>query len=87
MAYYDFVWNDEIVAHLAEHGVSPQDFEAVVTNPDEIGQSQSTGRPCCWGETADGRALFCVFEKIGACTILPVTAFETHRRGGEGKPR
>jgi len=79
VAYYDFLWNDEIVEHLGQHGVSPADFEQVVTNPDAIGESRSTGRPCCWGETADGRILFCVFEKIDQSTILPVTAFETRR--------
>ena len=86
MAYYDFVWNDEIIEHLEEHGVSKEDFEAVVTNPDEISESRTTGRPCCWGETADGRVLFCVFEKIDQSTILPVTAFETRRRDERGKP-
>jgi uncharacterized DUF497 family protein len=87
MPYYDFVWNDEIIEHLNEHGVSTEDFEAVVTNPDEISESQTTGRPCCWGETADGRFLLCVFEKIDEFTILPVTAFETRRRNEQGKPR
>jgi uncharacterized DUF497 family protein len=79
--YYDFLWNDEIVEHLEQHGVSAADFEQVVSNPEEIGESRSTGRPCCWGETADGRLLFCVFEKIDQVTILPVTAFESRRRG------
>jgi uncharacterized DUF497 family protein len=79
--YYDFIWNDDLVRHLEEHGVSVEDFEQIVTNPEQIGESRSTGRPCCWGETADGRFLFCVFEKIEPYTILPVTAFETRRHG------
>jgi hypothetical protein len=81
MPYYDFVWNDEIVEHIGEHGISPRDFEEVVSNPEEIGESRATGRPCCWGETGDGRYLLCVFEKIDDATILPVTAFEVRRRG------
>ena len=81
MPYYDFKWNDEIIEQLDEHGVSPEDFEGVVSNPDEIGESRTTGRPCCWGESADGRFLFCVFEKIDNFTIVPVAAFETRRRG------
>ena len=52
----------------------------MVSNPEEIGESRTTGRPCCWGETSDGRFLFCVFEKIGDFTIVPVTAYETCRR-------
>jgi uncharacterized DUF497 family protein len=80
MPFYNFQWNDEIIAHLEEHGISPEDFERVVRNPDEIGESRTTGRPCCWGETADGRFLSCVFETIDNFTIIPVTAYETRRR-------
>lgn len=80
MPYYDFLWNDENINHLGEHGVSVADFEQVVTDPETIGESRSTGRPCCWGETADGRFLICVFEKIDLHTILPITAFEIRRK-------
>jgi hypothetical protein len=34
------------------------------------------GRPYCWGETADGRQLFCVYEFLDDITIIPVTAYE-----------
>jgi hypothetical protein len=77
MPYYDYVWTEEIVQHLAEHGVSRDDFEQVVSNPDRTGVSRSTGRPCCWGATADGRQLFCVYEFLDDLTIVPVTAYET----------
>jgi hypothetical protein len=76
MPYYTFVWNDEIIAHLAEHGVSPDDFEAAVSNPGRVSVSRSTGRPCCWGDLPDGRRLFCVYEFLDDLTILPVTAYE-----------
>jgi len=76
MPYYEFVWTDEIIAHLAEHGVSPADFEEVVSNPSRISVSRSSGRPCCWGELADGRELFCVYEFLDDMTIVPVTAYE-----------
>jgi len=81
MPYFDFKWTDEIIEHLDEHGISPEDFEDVVSDPDEIGESRMTGRPCCWGETSGGRFLFCVFEKTDEFTVVPVTAFETRRRG------
>ena len=29
-----------------------------------------------WGETADGRQLFCVYEYLDDLTILPVTAYQ-----------
>ena len=76
MPYFDFVWTDEIVDHLAEHDVSVEDFEHVVRYPDRLGISRSSGRPCCWGETADGRQLFCVYEQLDDATIIAVTAYE-----------
>lgn len=76
MPYFDFLWTDEIVEHRAEHGVARSDFEHAVTNPDRVSVSRSSGRPCCWGETEDGRALFCVYEFLDDMTIIPVTAYE-----------
>lgn len=76
MPYYEFVWTDEIIEHLAEHGVAPKDFEAAVMNPNRVSVSRSTGRPCCWGEAVDGRQLFCVYEFLDDMTIIPVTAYE-----------
>ncbi len=76
MPYYEFVWTDEIIGHLAENGVSRENFEEVVSNPKRLGVSRSSGRPCCWGETADGRQLFCVYEFLDDFTIIPVTAHE-----------
>ncbi len=76
MPYYDFLWTDEIIAHLAEHGVSRENFEEVVSNPRRVGVSRSSGRPCCWGETVEGRQLFCVYEFLDDITIIPVTAYE-----------
>lgn len=55
MPYYDFVWTDEIIAHLDDHGVTVQDFEKIVQNPERLDISRSTGRPCCWGRATDGK--------------------------------
>ena len=81
MPYFEFFWNDETLEHLDEHGVSREDFELIVCNPDEIGESDSTARPCCWGEATDGRYLLCVFERLDELTILPITAYEVRRPG------
>ncbi len=29
MPYYEFIWNDEIVDHLAEHDVSPEQLKTL----------------------------------------------------------
>jgi len=79
MPLYEFVWTDEIVDHLAEHGVSPDEFESVVSNPESRDKSRTTKRPCCFGETSDGRFLYCVYEMLDDTTIIPVTAYEVPR--------
>ncbi len=76
MPYYDFLWTDEILAHLEDNGVSREDFEEVVTNPSRVSVSRSSGRPCCWGEAPDNRQLFCVYEFLDDITIIPVTGYE-----------
>jgi hypothetical protein len=34
MPFYFFIWTPEIVEHLAEHGVTADEFEEVVSDPD-----------------------------------------------------
>ncbi len=76
MPYYEFVWTDDIVRHLAEHGVSQDDFEHVVCNPSSKGYSRSSGLPAAWGYTTDGRYIIAVYEELDQVDILPVTAYE-----------
>ncbi len=71
-----YLWTDEIIAHLAEHDVSPEDFENVLENPTKKGKSDSSDRPCVWGYTEDGRHLIAVYQRLEDMTILPVTAYE-----------
>ena len=81
MAYVHFIWTDEIVDHLAEHGISQDDFEQVVCHPVGKGLSRSTGLPVAWGYTADGRYIMAVYEQIDRLTVLPVTAYEVPEPG------
>lgn len=71
-----FLWTDEIIEHIAEHGISPEEFEDIVCNPDRLGFSRSSGRPAAWGYTADGRYIIAVYEDLDELTIIPVTAYE-----------
>jgi hypothetical protein len=61
VATFDFIWTDEIVEHVAEHGLSQGDFERVVCNPDRRGISRSSGLPAAWGYTEDGRYIIAVY--------------------------
>jgi hypothetical protein len=76
MPYYEFLWTDEIVDHLAEHGIDPDDFEHVVCHPTSKGVSRSSNLPAAWGYTPDGRYIIAVYEELDEMTILPVTAYE-----------
>ena len=79
MAWYDFVWNYEPggnVEHIADHGLSPEDVEAVICDPLEKKVSRSSGRPVVTGYTSDGRLIVVVFEMFDDMTVYPVTAYE-----------
>lgn len=79
MRWYEIVWNYEPggnVEHLAEHGLSPEEVEAVICNPLETTISRSSGRPAATGYTPDGRLIFVIYEELGDDTVYPVTAYE-----------
>jgi len=76
MAYYQFLWTDELIEHLAEHDVSQNDFEDVFASPTSKGYSRASGLPVVWGYTKDGRYIMAVFEELDEVTIVPVTAYE-----------
>jgi uncharacterized DUF497 family protein len=65
---------DGNVAHIAEHGLTPEDGNAVMMAPDETGVSRSSGRPIAFGYTPDGRYICVVYEEIG-----PVHSVSRHR--------
>ncbi|MBI1313661.1 hypothetical protein GC176_20405 [bacterium] len=73
-----FVWNDEIVEYIAQHGVSQDEFEEVVLNARHIERSRSSGRPVVFGPTSSGKFIACVFEYLddGEVEVVPVTAYE-----------
>ena len=76
MPSYFYVWTDEIIEHLAEHDLTPDDFEFVLANPTAKGTSDSSGRPVVWGYTEDGRFVIAIYRSLDDDTILPVTAYE-----------
>lgn len=68
---------DSNVAHIAEHGLTPEDFEHALNNPvssEDI--SESSDRRAKFGYACDGCLIAVVYEWIDEFTILPVTAFE-----------
>jgi uncharacterized DUF497 family protein len=77
--WQQIIWNDETggnVEHIEEHGLTVDDVEYVLANPDRAEISRSTGLPCVFGSAPDGRYIIVVYEEIDADTINPVTAYE-----------
>lgn len=73
------IWNDEPdenVEHIAEHGLDTEDVEHVLEHPHSKEASESTGRPCAFGFTPDGRFIIVIYEEIDEDTIYPITAYE-----------
>lgn len=68
-------WDDENVEHIARHNVSPQEVEDVCFGL-HISERQSNRRYVLSGQTAAGRYLNVVVERIGAGLFRPITAFE-----------
>lgn len=75
VAWFDFFSYDENLQHLAEHGVTPEEFEEVVLSAREF-ELSTTGADMARGETSAGRFLVCIFCLIDDVTILPLTAYE-----------
>jgi uncharacterized DUF497 family protein len=69
MPFYLFIWDNENEQHLADHGVTRDEFEEVVCNPDVVDQSRSTGRPIAFAATSTGKYLACIYELVDDSTV------------------
>ena len=76
MPFFLFVWDDENEEHLAEHGVSVDEFVQVVCDPQRVESSRSSGRKIAYGYTTTGKYLACVYELFDESTVYALTAFE-----------
>jgi uncharacterized DUF497 family protein len=81
MNIFRIIWDDPDdpngnVQHIAEHGLSIEDVEEVLSNPTSDGSSASSGLPCVWGYTIEGIYIIFVYEEVDPDTIRIVTAYE-----------
>jgi len=79
--FFSIFWDSEDdpegnVAHIAEHGLSKEDVEAVLAQPDSEGTSRSSGAPVVWGYTPDDKYIIVFYEAIDEDTIRVTTAYE-----------
>ena len=73
---------DGNVPHIAEHGVTIEEVEEVLSDPDNSTEvSARSARSITFGETAAGRYLAGVWETAleDPLTIYPVTAYDAPR--------
>jgi uncharacterized DUF497 family protein len=82
-ALVDWDEPDEIdgnTAHIAEHGLSPEEVEFALTDDaTTFDLSDSSGRPIAFGETGTGKFIAVVFEILNLddpMIIRPITAYE-----------
>jgi len=79
MAFYFILWNDEPgenVDKILQHGLTVDDVEFVLNNPEGHGTSRSSNRPFVVGTTPDGDYIMVIYDWIDDDTINPVTAYD-----------
>jgi uncharacterized DUF497 family protein len=73
----EFVWPEDRVEHIAEHGVTPEEFEEVCFGRSLVLRARATGKNPVYyalGETGSGRHVFCVVIEFPGGKGYPVTA-------------
>jgi uncharacterized DUF497 family protein len=85
-----FDWDEYNIAHIAEHGVSPQEVEYVATHQHLRFPATTKGQESRWklfGKTLDGRFLVVVFTIRGGrfrtVTAYTMNQLERRRYGSE----
>ena len=73
-------WDEDNIAHVAEHGLTPEEVESVLRNPRAEGDvSRSSGEELVQGCTFTGRWIVVIYEVSNASDpmiIRPITAYE-----------
>ena len=70
-----FTWDEENVAHISRHQVSPEDVEEALTG-DPVVLRGADGRFLAYGKTESGRHLFTVYVSRSRGRIRVLTARE-----------
>jgi len=80
VAFHRFIWDDPDdpagnVQHIAEHGLTIDEVEFVLQNPVSAANSDSSGRPCCFGYTPAEEYIIVIYEQMDDDGVYPVTAY------------
>jgi uncharacterized DUF497 family protein len=74
--FFLFLWDEVNEQHIAEHGLTPEEFEYVVLDVREADLSRSSGRPMVIGYTEAGRKICCVYDVEEEVYCYPITAYD-----------
>jgi uncharacterized DUF497 family protein len=77
MQVHEFVWPDDRVDHIAQHGITPDEVEDVCFGKPLVYRAKSEGKNPVYyvlGQTNAGRYLFCVIIQFPDGKGYPVTA-------------
>ena len=79
MTIDEFIWPEERIEHIAQHGVTPEEVEEVCFGKALVQRAKSEGENPVYyvlGQTEAGRHLFCVVIGFPNGNGYPVTARE-----------
>ena len=74
MRINEIVWNKECIAHIARHGVEPQEVEEVCFQMKPFIMKAKNNRYFAMGQTCSGRYLAIIFEYLGNSAAKIITA-------------
>ena len=77
MPISQFLWPEDRIEHIAQHGVTPEQFEEVCFDTSLVLRAKARGENPVYyvlGETDAGRLLFCVVIEFPGGKGYPVTA-------------
>ena len=75
MIINELEWEDQNIEHIARHTVNPQEVEDVCFGL-HVSEKAGNERYILSGQTAGGRYLNVVIERVGKGLFRPITAFE-----------
>jgi len=77
MRINELIWPEDRIEHIARHGVTPEEVEAVCFGRSLVRRGKSEGESPVYyvqGQTEAGRYLFCVIIQFPDGNGYPVTA-------------
>jgi uncharacterized protein len=77
MQIHEFIWTEERIDHIAEHGIRPEEVEEACFGRALAQRARSSGASPVYyvlGQTEAGRYVFCVVIQFPDGKGLPVTA-------------